>query len=132
MRASWRKLLILTMIGALAAANCYGVPASAAPHHGKSSVITQASDQSAHDHAALTHNHSTGSDSAAHAHGDGKSGAKTLSETCCASMTCSATGILGSPEVSPMRLATKFVSVILYDELRTVSLGTIDPPPRTI
>jgi hypothetical protein len=47
-------------------------------------------------------------------------------------MTCSAAGILASPHISPMRLATKFVSVVLYDDLRTVSLGTIDPPPRAI
>jgi hypothetical protein len=47
-------------------------------------------------------------------------------------MTCSAAGILNSPAFSPARIATKFVSVVLYDDLRTVSLGTIDPPPRTI
>jgi hypothetical protein len=133
MRKPWRKLVIFLTVGALAATNCYGVPAAAAAHHAKSSAIMQAADHSAHDHASMTHHHDASAGSSQDlAHGGNKSSAKVQSETCCASMTCTGAGILASPEISPARVASKFVSVVLHDDLRTVPLGTIDPPPRTI
>jgi hypothetical protein len=130
MRTRWRKFSILLMVGALAAANCYGAPAALAAHHPKAPALQQTADHHSHAHDSMPHAHDV---SVPDDHGAGNQGALSdSSKVCCTSMSCSATAILASTVTSAVPSGVDPVAVLLDDAVQTVAIGTIDPPPRTI
>ena len=132
MQTRRQRYVVLLAIGVIVV-NCFGPQGTVAAHHARSSTIEQTVDLDSRDHAMATHDHH---DSAGNGigtgHTDKPSGFDDSSNVCCTSLTCTATGILALEVVSPFRADANPVAIGFDDAVRTVALGTIDPPPRPI
>jgi ABC-type nickel/cobalt efflux system permease component RcnA len=132
MQTRRHRYVVLLAIGVIVV-NCFGAQGAVAAHHSRSSTIEQTVDLDSHDHAAANHDHN---DSAGNgigaAHTDKPGGVDDSSNVCCTSLNCAATGILAPEDVSPFRADANPVAIGFDDAVRTVALGTIDPPPRSI
>lgn len=132
MQTRWHRYVVLLAIGVIVV-NCFGAQGAVAAHHSRSSTIEKTVDLDLHDHAAAAHVHN---DSAGNGigtgHTDKRSSVDDSSKVCCTSLTCAATGILAPEDVSPFRADANPVAIGFDDAVRTVALGTIDPPPRSI
>lgn len=132
MRTRWHRYVVILAIGALAL-NCVGFQGAMAAHHPDSSAVERTIDHRSHDHTAAVHDHhdSAGTDSGI-AHTDKPSGVDEPSKVCCTSMNCSATAILTPGDVVQFRAVKNPVAIVFDDAERTVAIGIIDPPPRSI
>lgn len=131
MRTRRHRYVVLLAIGVIVV-NCFGPQGTVAAHHARSSTIEQTVDLDSHDHAANHEHNDSAGNGIGTARTDKPGGADDSSNVCCTSLTCAATGILAPEHVSPFRADANPVAIGFDDAVRTVALGTIDPPPRPI